>query len=126
MKFVLALAALGEAVTGFVLVVYPPIAFRLLLGAEISGAGIVASRVAGMALIALGVACWPGGAGGRAHCAMLTYSALVMAYLLCLGLGSHWSGKLLWPAVALHAVLTILLAWGWSKARKASVPKAPN
>ena len=60
MKKVLALAAAAEAGLGLVLVVYPPIVVRLLLDADIAGAGIVVSRVAGIALIALGVACWPG------------------------------------------------------------------
>ena len=123
MKFLLALAALGEAIAGLVLLADPPLAIGLLFGGQVADAGIVVSRIAGIALIALGIACLPGGAA-RAVGAMLTYSALVMVYLLCLGLGGHWTGKLLWPAVGFHAVLTILLAWGWSRARKAAVPKA--
>jgi hypothetical protein len=39
MRKILALAALGEAATGLILVVYPPIVVRLLFGAEIAGAG---------------------------------------------------------------------------------------
>jgi hypothetical protein len=35
--------------------VYPPIVVKLLLGAEISGVGVVMSRIAGMSLIALGL-----------------------------------------------------------------------
>ena len=54
MKTLLALAAVGEAATGLVLLAYPPIVVRLLFGAEIAGAGIVMSRVAGISLIALG------------------------------------------------------------------------
>ncbi len=61
MKTLLALAAVGEAATGLVLLAYPPIAVRLLFGAEIAGAGVVMSRFAGISLIALGLACWPGG-----------------------------------------------------------------
>jgi hypothetical protein len=67
-------------------------------------------RITGLALIVLGVACWP---GGTALGVMLTYSVPVTAYLLYLGLGGQWVGMLLWPAVAVHAVLTILLAWAW-------------
>ena len=47
-------------------------------------------RVTGIALIALGVACWP----GPALCGMLTYGALVMLYLLYLGIRGEWAGPL--------------------------------
>lgn len=114
MKHLLTIAAVVEAATGLVLLVYPPIVFRLLFGADITAAGVVISRVTGIALIALGVGCWP---GFTALCGMLTYSLLVTLYLLYLGLGGHWVGMMLWPAVAVHAVLTILLTWAWYKAR---------
>ena len=44
---------------------------------------------------------------------MLTYSALVMAYLAYVGIRGEWAGPLLWPAVVVHAVLTVLLARAW-------------
>ena len=106
MKKVLALAAAAEAGLGLVLLVYPPIVVRLLLGADIAGAGIVVSRVAGIALIALGVACWP----GPPRVGMLIYSAAVTLYLAYVGFVGGLSGILLWPAVALHVILTALLA----------------
>ena len=106
MKKVLALAAVAEAGLGLVLLVYPPIVVRLLLGADIAGAGIVVSRVAGIALIALGVACWP----GPPRVGMLTYSAAVTLYLAYVGFVGGLSGILLWPAVVLHVILTVLLA----------------
>ena len=37
---------------------------------------------------------------------MLTYNALATLYLVYLGIGGEWVGRLLWPAVVLHAVLT--------------------
>ncbi len=58
MNSLLALTAVGEAVTGLVLLVYPPLVVRLLFDAEIAGVGVVMSRVAGAALLAIGVACW--------------------------------------------------------------------
>ena len=113
-KKMLVVAAAGEAAFGVVLLMYPPIAVRLLFGAEIAGTGIVMSRVAGIALIALGVACWPGSATGsspsRALRAMLCYSLLATLYLAYLGIRGEWVGSLLWPAVAIHAILTFLLA----------------
>ena len=52
MKTLFMITAAGEAVTGLVLLVYPPIVVWLLFGAEIAGAGIVMSRIAGISLIA--------------------------------------------------------------------------
>jgi hypothetical protein len=105
MKKLLPLAAVGQAAAGLVLLVYPPIVVRLLLGADIAGAGIVMSRIAGIAMIALGIACWPGPPIGG----MLTYSAVVTLYLAYVGFAGGLSGILLWPAVILHVILTALL-----------------
>lgn len=106
MKRVLVLAAVGEAVTGLALLVVPSLVGQLLLGTELNGVSIPVARVAGIALIALGVACWP----GPPLVGMLTYSALATLYLLYFGIRGEWVGPLLWLAVVLHAVLTTLLA----------------
>jgi hypothetical protein len=119
MNKLLALAAAGEAAMGMALLVYPPIVVRLLFGAGIGGAGVVMSRIAGISLITLGLACWPGRAADsvpvRALRGMLCYSLLTTLYLVYLGLGREWVGILLWPAVALHIILTFLLAGAWLK-----------
>lgn len=107
MKLPLILACVAEAATGLALLVAPALVGRLLLGAELTGAAAVVARVTGLALIALAVASWPGGCG---RCGMLTYSAGATIYLAWLGLAGQWAGPLLWPAVALHAILTVLLA----------------
>ena len=112
MNKVLPVAAIGEATTGLALLVVPSLVGWLLFGAEFSGASVVIGRVTGIALIALGVGCWP---GSTALCGMLTYSALATLYLLYLGIRGEWVGPLLWPAVALHALLTLLLARAWFK-----------
>ena len=77
-------------------------------------------RVAGIALLSLGVGCWFGrqeASGGWALAAMLLYNVLVTLYLAFVGLGTEFVGVLLWPAVVVHAVLTMLLAYAWSKDR---------
>jgi hypothetical protein len=106
MKKVLMYAAVGEAATGLALLIVPSLVGQLLLGEELTGVAIPVARVAGIALIALGVACWP----GPPLVGMLTYSAAVMLYLAYLGIVGDLSGILLWPAVVLHAILTVLLA----------------
>lgn len=111
----LAIAALGEAATGLALVAAPVLVVDVLFGVEIGGAGIVVGRIAGIALIALGIACWPGGTN-RPMAGMLAYSLLAALYLAWLGAVGGMAGKLLWPAVGLHIAFTILLARAWSAA----------
>ncbi len=107
MKHAIQLAAVGEIATGCALLVVPSLVGRLLLGEELAGVAVPLARVLGIALIALGVACWP----GTPRIGMLTYSAAVTLYLAIVGLGGGTTGVLLWPAVALHAVLTLALAY---------------
>ena len=102
---VLDVAAFGEIATGLALVVVPSLVGQVLLGEVLTGAAIPMARVAGIALIALGVACWR----NSGLLGMLIYSAAVMFYLAYVGLGTGFTGVLLWPAVGLHAVLSILL-----------------
>ena len=110
----LAFVALAEAATGVALIVVPSLVAGLLLGAEPSGVGIALGRVAGMSLLSLGIACWPGKEPTRAALGgMATYGLFVALYLMCLGIRGEWVGPMLWPAVALHAVLTLLLARAW-------------
>ncbi len=109
MKTVLTLAAAAEAATGIVLVVYPPIVVQLLLGADIAGVGEVISRFAGIALIGLGVACWPNVSARPSLDGMLTYGLLATLYLIYVGVRGAAVGVLLWPAVVAHAILVVLL-----------------
>ena len=105
MRGVLVLAAVAEAATGVALLIVPSLVGQLLLGAQLTDIGVTVARVAGIALIALGIACWP----GPPMLGMLTYSAAVTLYLAYIGLWGASSGTLLWPAVVLHAILTALL-----------------
>ncbi len=109
----LGFAAVVEAGTGVVLVIDPATVVALLLGAEISGVGTVLGRCFGVALLALGLACWPTrdgtGSGRPAFVGMLAYNLLIAAYLAYLGVVPHLNGILLWPAVALHVVVASLL-----------------
>ena len=102
----LVLAAVSEVATGMALLLVPSLVGRLLLGAELTGVAATVARVTGLALIALGVACWP----GTPLAGMLTYSVTVTLYLAYVGIAGGPTGILLWPVVALHLILTILLA----------------
>src|SRR4026208_80826 len=115
MKQSLGLTAIIEAATGLALIAAPSLVGRLLFGAEFAGVAIPAARVTGIALLALGVGCWP---GSTAFWGMLTYSALATLYLLYLAIRGEWVGPLLWPVVVLHGILTLLLAWAWFRSQK--------
>jgi len=110
----LAAAALGEAATGLILLIYPPMVIKLLFGANIARPEVVLSRIVGIALMGLAVACSPSRvAQSQAVAGMLTYSGLAMLYLLYIGISGELIGLLLWPAVVVHAILTMLLPWVW-------------
>jgi hypothetical protein len=115
MNKVLTFTAIAELTTGLALLIVPSLVARLLLGSELSGVAVPVARVLGIALIALGVACWP---GRTALCGMLTYNALGAVYFTWLAIGGEWVGPMLWPAVVLHAVLTALLTRAWFQSRK--------
>jgi len=105
MKRVLMFSAVAEAGTGLALLIVPSLVGQLLLGEQLIGVAIPVARTAGIALIALGIASWP----GLSLVGMLIYSALVTLYLAYLGFAAV-SGILLWPAVGFHVILTALLA----------------
>ena len=105
MKKVLVLAAVSEAATGAALLIVPSLVGQLLFGTELTGIAMIVARVTGIALIALGVACWP----GTPLVGMLSYSVAVTLYLAYIGFAGGLTGILLWPAVVLHVILTALL-----------------
>jgi hypothetical protein len=55
---------------------------------------------------------------------MLLYNTLTAAYLAYLPFRGVPGGALLWPAVALHVALAILLAFAWRASRPAPVSPA--
>jgi hypothetical protein len=108
-KIILAVAAAAEAGTGLLLLVSPSLVVSLLFGTEVGGIATVMSRLAGIALVALAVACWPSKSVVQPLYGMLTYSALAMLYLIRIGVRGAPVGPLLWAGVAVHAVLVALL-----------------
>lgn len=110
----LVFTAVVEFGTALLLLADPALVVNLLLGAPADATVRVVSRCFGVALLALAVACWPGlgtgaSASGPAMRAMLVYNALIALFLAYLGALRHVGGPLLWPAVALHAVVAVLL-----------------
>ena len=113
-----------ETGTGLALLAFPRFVVRLLLGAELAGAGLAAARLCGVALIPFGLACWPEAAAvtphrpdRRASRALLVYNASATVYLACLMALGGYRGILLLPAIVLHAILAAVLARMVARAR---------
>jgi hypothetical protein len=114
MKRLLTLTAIIEAATGLGLVAVPSVVVRLLLGSPLDeSASVLLGRVAGAALLALGVACWlardetQSRAARGLVAAMLLYNVATVAVLAFAGIGLRLHGLALWPAVILHAVMAV-------------------
>ena len=114
MSRLLKLTGIIETATGLGLVAVPSVVVRLLLGSPLdTSAAVMLARVAGAALLALGVACWLARDDTHSHTArglvvaMLMYNIPATAVLAFAGIGLGLHGVVLWPAVVLHAVMAI-------------------
>jgi hypothetical protein len=114
MTTLLVVTAIVEAVTGLALLLSPSLLVSMLLGSSLdTPAALTVGRVAGAALLSLGVACWLGRrdenrrAATGLVAAMLLYNAATTALLAYARIGLGLLGIALWPAVALHGVLTV-------------------
>src|SRR5256885_15448091 len=114
MTGLLKLPAIIEPATGLGLMAVPSVVVRLLLGSPLdTSAAVMLGRVAGAALLALGVACWLARDDTQSRAtrglvvAMLMYNIPATAVLAFAGIGLGLHGIVLWPAVVLHAVMAI-------------------
>jgi hypothetical protein len=114
MKPLLILTAVLEAGIGIGLLVVPSTVAQVLLGSPLEApTALTVARVAGAALLALGVACWLAACDAQSRAARGVVSAMVIynlgaaIVLGSAGIQSHLTGIGLWPAVVLHAGMTI-------------------
>jgi hypothetical protein len=114
-RYLLITTALLEATTGLLLLFLPSIPLALLLGVDRAvPEAIVIARIAGAALLAIGVACGlarsdrPGPAAQGLLVGVLIYDAAAAGLLAYAGFVLSMAGIALWPAVGLHAALA-----GW-------------
>ena len=114
MKQLLVVTAVIEAGAGVAIVCFPSKMVELLMGSPLDdrpSAAIV--RVAGGALLALGIACWLASRNARTRCArgwvtvMTMYNLSAATALGIVGLRSPSAGVLLWPTVVLHAAMAL-------------------
>ena len=119
MKSFLTLTALFEGTTGLVLAIAPSLFVSLLLGTSLTDpSAILIGRLAGAALITIGLACWISRNDTQSSVmakVMIVYNVLATLLLVYAALVERISGVALWPAVLLHLGL---LLWCLSTLRK--------
>src|SRR5262249_50263728 len=84
----------------------------LLFGARPDAIGIPLGRFAGIALVALGLACLPSrDAGSRRNVVvgLFAFNAAVAILFAYVGFASALHGLLLWPGVILHTIIAVAL-----------------
>ena len=113
-RSLLSVTGILEAATGLALLAAPSALVELLLGTPPgTPAAVTVSRVAGVALLALGVACWlarediTGSAARGLVTAMLLYNLGVVAILMLAWTSPGLSGIALWPVVFAHIGLAV-------------------
>jgi hypothetical protein len=113
-KLFLVITAFVEAATGLCLLILPAVLFAILLGLEqASTEAIFVGRIAGAALLAIGIASWMARTDTLTPAQLglligiLVYDTAASMLLAFAGAVLKMSGVLLWPAVALHAVLAV-------------------
>jgi hypothetical protein len=114
MKNLLIITAVLEAGAGLVMVALPLLPATLMLGSSLdTPVALTVARVAGVALLALGVACWLAHHDGQSPAArglvggMVVYNAGVFTVLVYAGIGLGLSSSGLWPTVLVHAAMTV-------------------
>ena len=113
-RTLLIVTAFVEAPIGLMLLVSPAVVVAFLLGVSLDApAALIVGRIAGAALLSLGIACWlarddgPGRGVRGLVVAMLLYNSAAGAILANAAAGVRLVGVLMWPAVALHAILAL-------------------
>lgn len=111
---ILIVTAVLEAATGIALLVAPSVIVELLLGTGLaSPQSLVLGRIAGAALVSIGVACWLARKSERSDAltglvtGMLIYNVAVPVLLIYAAIAVGMRGVALWPASILHVAIAI-------------------
>jgi len=114
-KSLLGVTAVLEAGVGLALAALPSQLAAILLGSPLDGAvASTIARVAGVALCALGLACWLARHDGVSHAArglvtaLVFYNAAASMVLVYAGVALELSSVALWPTVLIHVAMA---AW---------------
>ena len=114
MKTFLTITGLIEGTTGLALAIMPSLFVSILLGTTMAdSSAILIGRLAGAALITIGIACWLSRTQMHSFImvkAMMVYNILSITLLIYTVLFENISGPGLWPAIMVHVVLLVWCA----------------
>jgi len=114
MKNLLSVTAAIETGTGILLITFPSVLAKILLGSPLDGpVAITIARIAGLAILALGLVCWLGGYDTQSRAArglvaiLVIYNAVTSIILTYAGLGLGLSCIGLWSVVIIHTFMGV-------------------
>jgi hypothetical protein len=120
-KTLLTAKCVVEVLAGLALALLPTLSASLLLGSQANvPVGTVIARIAGSALLTLGIACWLARHDSQSRAAsgllmaLLFYDTAVVGTLLYARFGMGLFAIGLWPAVALHSGLGLWTMTQWN------------
>ena len=128
MKILLIVKSVVELLAGLALVAAPSMVVSLVIGPLTEPVGVVFVRIAGVALIALGIACWLARNESQNRTtigliwALLFYDVSFVLILLSAHLRIALDGIGLWLVVALHSGLGVWSTLCLSKMKQRAVP----
>ncbi len=112
----LTIDAAGESLTGLALLLAPEATARFLLGAKPNVAGAMIARICGVALMAIGIACWgarndSGSVTGSSTLKAITFYNAGVGLLLVLFAAIAKTGSIVpWSVGVLHLALAAAFA----------------
>ena len=126
----LTFAAAFESLTGLALILAPKATAVFILGAEPNVVGKMLRRVCGVALMALGIACWGARTDSESAARSGTlktitfYNAGVGLLLVLFAAIGKTGGIVLWSAGVLHLALAAAFAISFRRPKDTSSPKS--
>ncbi len=111
-KLLLVVTAVLELTLGIALLIVPSGVAEILLGAGLGSLESVAvARVAGAAIVSIGLTCWLSRDGGGPRnglvIGLLTYNVSIPVLFVHAAVADGMHGSALWPASVMHTVLAI-------------------
>jgi hypothetical protein len=114
-SFTTAICAVFECVLGASIFAFPQFLLRALFGERLSGRPeLLLARIPGMALVVLGVVFWADVIEeGAISIALLQlfFNLFSVGYLAYIKLSGVGETPLMWAFIALHTVMTAMMAW---------------
>ena len=124
-KTLLQVSAAAEVGAGVALIVVPSAIVGLLIGGPLESAtALSVARLAGAALVTLGLICWFASRDSQSRAAagvvaaLVFYNTAAVGVLLYARLGADLTGPGIWFAIALHAALA---GWCLASLRRTAV-----